>query len=88
MVYLDFDHSGQTKLNFIEFLFNDEKDENFLYARNHDISLPRDKAVSYRNDIPYLIPEIMRLYKLTDTEREGYQLDYDLAMEQMSTERK
>ena len=88
MFRLDFDHRGQKKLNFIEFLFNDERNENFLYARNHDISLPMDKAILYKNSIPYLSPEIVLLYKSTDIEREGYQLDYDLAIQAMSAEQK
>lgn len=88
MVRLDFNHGGQTKLNFIEFLFNDEKDGNFLYARNHDVSSPMDHAILHKNHIPYLAPEIVLLYKSTDTERKGYQLDYDLAMELMAPEQK
>jgi hypothetical protein len=51
---LDFDHKGQSKLNFIEFLFNNKKDDAFLYARNTEIKLPMSKAVLYADDIPYL----------------------------------
>jgi hypothetical protein len=86
MAWLDFDHKGQSKLNFIEFLFNDKYDDEFLYARNAEIKLPMSKAVLYSEDIPYLAPELVLLYKSTDTEREGYQLDYDSAITEMNAE--
>lgn len=88
MYYLDFDHSGQTKLNFIEFLFNNCNDKSFKYARNENITLPIAKAILTQNGIPYLAPELILLYKSTDTECEGYQLDYDFASDIMSTEQK
>ncbi|MDO8685319.1 MAG: GNAT family N-acetyltransferase [Clostridiales bacterium] len=88
MYYLDFDHSGQTKLDFIEFLFNNRSAEAFLYARNKNIILSISKAIMTRSGIPYLAPELILLYKSTDTEREGYQLDYDSAMTKMTAEQK
>lgn len=88
MYYLDFDHSGQTKLDFIEFLFNNRNADSFLYARNENITLPITKAILTQNGIPYLAPELILLYKSTDTEREGYQWDYDSAMAKMSAEQK
>lgn len=86
MYYIDFDHSGQTELDFVEFLFNHRSADSFLYARNKVISLSLDRAILYNNGIPYLAPELVLLYKSTDTEREGYQSDFDLAMEKMSEE--
>ena len=88
MFLVDFDSKGQEKLAFIEFLFNDKSDNSFLYARNHDVSLALSQAILSRRGIKYLAPEIVLLYKSTDTVREGYQLDYDLAMERMSPEQK
>ena len=88
MYYIDFDHRGQTKLDFIEFLFNNRSDEAFLYARNENIMLPISKAILTQNEIPYLTPELILLYKSTDTEREGYQFDYDSAISQMTTVQK
>jgi len=88
MFIVDFDPKGQDKLTFIEFLFNNKNNDRFLYARNHDISLPLSQAVLTRNGIKYLAPEMVLLYKSTDTEREGYQLDYDSAIQAMSSEQK
>lgn len=78
----------QSKLNFIEFLFNDRTDEHFLYARNHNIKRELNKSILYEDNIPYLAPEICLLYKSTDTERKGYQQDYDLSIQKMNTEQK
>jgi len=88
MFIVDFDQKGQDKLTFIEFLFNNTDNDRFLYARNHDVSLPLSQAILSRHEIKYLAPEMVLLYKSTDTEREGYQLDYDLAIQAMSAEQK
>jgi hypothetical protein len=83
---VDFHHIGQSQLNFIEFLFNDKTDSEFIYARNHNVKRKlRDAFLSYQG-MPYLAPEICLLYKSTDTEREGYQQDYQLASSRMSAE--
>ena len=82
--FLDFQHTGQTKLNYIEFLFNDKEDADLLYARNPAVRLPLSDAILYRDHLPYLAPEMCLLYKSTDTEREGYQSDYDHAVARMS----
>ena len=84
MFLVDFDSKGQEKLAFIEFLFNDKSDNYFLYARNHDVSLSLSQAILSRRGIKYLAPEIVLLYKSTDTVRKGYQLDYDMAMAAMT----
>jgi len=83
---IDFFHIGQSKLNFIEFLFNDKTDTELLYARNHTVKRKLEDAILFNNGIPYLAPEICLLYKSTDTEREGYQQDYDLAIRKMNKE--
>jgi hypothetical protein len=88
MFIVEFDLKGQDKLVFIEILFNSKENDRFLYARNHAVSRPLLQAVLTRNEIKYLAPEIVLLYKSTDTEREGYQIDYDMAMRIMSTEQK
>jgi hypothetical protein len=86
--YIDFQHIGQTKPDFIEFLFNDRTDTDFIYARNHDIRRTLDKAVLMNEGIPYLAPEICLLYKSTDISREGYQKDHDNAIGKMTEEQK
>ena len=46
------------------------------------------KAILCRDGIPYLAPELCLLYKSTDTEREGYRQDFELAYEKMDASRR
>ncbi len=85
---IEFFHIGQTKLNFVEILFNNKDETDFLYARNTEVKRKLSKAILHNNDIPYLAPELLLLYKSTDTEREGYQQDFDLAFCRMNEEQK
>jgi len=85
---IEFFHIGQTKLNFIEFLFNDRDEKYFLYARNKEIKRELNKAILHENDTPYLAPELLLLYKSNDIEHEGYQQDFELAFLKMSSEQK
>lgn len=51
-----------------------------FYARNDKVRQALSEAILYRENVPYLSPEMCLLYKSTDTEREGYQSDYDNAV--------
>ncbi len=73
--WMEFFHVGQTKLDYIEFLFNDKTPD-------------LEKAIRLADDIPYLAPEMILLYKSTDPDREGYQQDFELACKAMSDEQK
>ena len=85
---IDFTATVQTKLDYVEFLFNDKTSTDFLYARNHEIKRSLNRAILFACRIPYLAPEICLLYKSTDIEREGYQHDYDKAICRMSADQK
>ncbi len=89
---IDFSHEGLDKLNFIEFLFNDHDEDWFYYARNKEVRREMDKAILYRETqgtrIPYLAPELLCLYKSTDTEREGYGQDFELSYARMNQEQR
>ena len=71
-------------MNFAEFLFNDKDDTDLLYARNGAVRQALSDAILYNDNLPYLSPEMCLLYKSTDTEREGYQNDYDNAIANMN----
>ena len=86
--WMEFFHTGQTELDYIEFLFNDKTREAFEYARNREITLGLDRAVLNAGGIPYLAPELCLLYKSTDVEREGYQQDFELAWKTMDPSRR
>ncbi len=82
--WMEFFHVGQTKLDYIEFLFNDKSSTAFEYWRNREIRLELGKAILFSDGIPYLAPEMLLLYKSTDIDREGYQQDFELAYKAMS----
>lgn len=81
---VDFDNSEQIYLNYIEFLFNTRKDDDFLYARNNDIKMNLSNAILKLNNIPYLAPEIILLYKSTAADNSDYQLDFNNASKRMN----
>lgn len=82
--WIDFRHIGQSKLNYIEFLFNDRNDSEFIFGGNQAVRRELTDTVMYNQDVPFLAPEICLLYKSSETEREGYQQDYELAIHKMS----
>lgn len=86
--FINFDHKGQEKMNFIEFLFNDKTETHFLYARNENVKREINKAILFNDEISYLAPELILLYKSTDTERTENQADYDNAIQKMSQAQK
>ena len=86
--WLDFQHTGLSKLNYIEFLFNEKTEKEFVYVRDSRVKRVLDKAVLEKNGVPYLAPELCLLFKSTDIEREGYQQDYELTVERLSPEQR
>ena len=86
--YINFRNIGQTKLDFIEFLFNSRNDTDFIYARNNEIKRALDKAILKNEGIPYLAPEVCLLYKSTDITHEVNQKDFDKAIVKMTDEQK
>lgn len=54
----------QISLDFVEFLFNKKANSQFVYRRNHNISLPMSKSIILtKQKVPILAPEIVLLYK-------------------------
>ena len=58
-----FDNSEQIELDFIEFLFNNRFEGNFLYSKNNDIKIDINFCILYSENIPFLTPELVLLYK-------------------------
>lgn len=44
---MEFFHVGQTKLDYIEFLFNDKSATHFEYSRNREVILELEKAILF-----------------------------------------
>ncbi len=86
--WMEFFHVGQTRLDYIELLFNDKTKEAFEYARNREITREPEQAILISDGIPYLAPELCLLYKSTDMGRDGYQQDFELAWKKMDAYRR
>ena len=86
--WLDFQHTGLSKLNYIEFLFNEKTENEFVYVRDNRIKRKLESAILQKDGIPYLSPELCLVFKSTDIEREGYQQDFELAVDKLSQEQR
>jgi len=84
MFAVNFDGLEQTQLDFIEYLFNNRDDEHFIYARNHSIKREISKAILKTDDVLYLAPELVLLYKSNALNNPDYQYDFDISLPKMN----
>ena len=49
--------------DFIELAFDGRDDNDFILQDNPKVTLPLDKAILYKDSIPYLVPEAVLFYK-------------------------
>lgn len=84
----DIDDVEQKKLDYIEFLFNRRSEGEFVYSRNNAVRREIDKAILNREDIAYLAPELVLLYKSTDLSRDENKQDFEAMTPLLSDERK
>ena len=80
----EFFHIGMTAFNYLEFLFNDLDDNDFIFS--DDIRRPLCKAILHKGSIPFLAPEIVLLYKSADAGRCENALDFENATAHMDAE--
>ncbi len=74
--------------DFIELLFNEVDDTDFLFRRNALITLPIEKMIiSSASGIPILAPEIVLLYKSADAEDLFAASDFKNVIPTLSAER-
>jgi hypothetical protein len=73
----EIDHIEQNKLDYIEFLFNECIDNEFIYSRNNSIRYDLNKAILHKNGLKYFSPELVLLYKSTDLSREENIQDFN-----------
>ena len=79
MLYHQFFHTGMNGFHYLEFLFNSVCDNFLVLAQRKGLRRELSKSISYHNGIPYLAPEIVLLYKASDSENPAYQQDFDEA---------
>lgn len=76
MLYHQFFHTGINGFHYLEFLFNSESDGYLVLDQRNSLVRELSKAFLTRDGIPYLAPEIVLLYKASDSENPDYQLDF------------
>lgn len=86
--WFEFQHIGLSTLNYIEFLFNEKTEDEFVYVRDNRVKRELGKAILVKDGVTYLAPELCLLFKSTDIEREGYQQDFELAVDKLSQEQR
>jgi hypothetical protein len=84
----EIDHIEQRELDYMEFLFNKHTENKFIYSRNNEIQRDLDKALLQKNNIAYLSPELVLLYKSTDIQRKENRQDFNTVILNMSKESK
>ena len=75
--YHQFFHTGIRKLNYLEFLFNRAEKGEFLFDSGKGIRRKLTDSIRYRDEIPYLAPEIALLYKASRHEEEKNRWDFE-----------
>lgn len=88
LLYYEFFHTGIEKLNYLEFLFNTSSGGCFVFDSNPEIKRELSKAILYRNNIPYLAPEIVLLYKASRADEPAYALDFEQTYRHMDDEQR
>ncbi len=75
-------NSEQLNFDFVEIIFNAQKNGEFICAQDNEITRKLDKAILYNGDIPYIAPELILFFKSNHAYalREGYQKDFDITM--------
>ena len=76
--------TGIKALNYMEFLFHEEREGAYLLDDGQ--CRPLDKAYGSRDGIPYLAPELVLLYKAFQPERETNRRDYEAVFPELSEE--
>ena len=88
LLYHQFFHTGIKTFNYLEFLFNTTSDDYLVVNNKAGIKRELSKAILYRDEIPYLAPEIALLYKSSRPGNEEYQYDFEQTFPQMNDEQK
>jgi len=88
LFYHNFFHTGIKAFNYIEFLFNQTRGDQFLFDKKENIQRSLSKSILYNNTVAYLAPEIVLLYKASQAERADYHFDFEQTYPHLSDEQK
>ena len=88
LLWHEFFHTGIKEFNYLEFLFNTTNEDYFVFDKQQEIKREISKAILFNNDIPYLAPEIVLLYKSSRSENAEYHYDFEQTYSHMNAEQK
>ncbi|MBE5804176.1 MAG: hypothetical protein E7316_06660 [Clostridiales bacterium] len=88
LLYHEFLHGDAAPFNYIEFLFNQTYDNRFLFDAGKNIGRELSKAIVRRDDIPYLAPELVLMYKASSPDMDKNLFDFLQAYPLMNGEQK
>ena len=78
-------NNEQLHFDFIELIYNPQKEGKFLFSQNQSISRKMDKAMMVTTDnIPYMSPKLVLFCKSIYIDRDGYQRDFDTTVPLLS----
>jgi hypothetical protein len=78
----------QKDFDFIEVIFNPLIDGRLRITQFKSISRSLDKAILFRDNIPFMSPELIIFCKAMTADRSGYQLDFDITVPHLTNESK
>ncbi len=88
MLYHEFLHADAAPFNYIEFLFNQTNDINFVFDAERSIQRELSQAILKRDGIPYLAPELVLLHKASNPDMEKHLFDFQHTYPLMNDEQK
>ena len=88
LLWYEFFHTGIKELNYLEFLFNIANEEYFIFNKEQGIQRELSKAILFNDNIPFLAPEIVLLYKSSRSENREYHYDFEQTYPYMNDEQK
>jgi hypothetical protein len=81
--YHNFYDVGITKLNYMEFLFNDKLENIIIFDKKWDITKRIEEAFFEKNGLKYLAPEIIMYFKSYNLDNKN-QMDYDKIVDHLN----
>lgn len=82
----EFYHTGIEHLNYLEFLFNYEQENSFIFDQGRNLTREMQNAILYRNGCPYIAPELALLYKSARADHPENQYDYGITIPHLNDE--
>ena len=82
----EFIDTGITAFNYLEFLFNTSMGGNFIFDGAAGVYRNMSKAIMRKENVPYLSPELILLYKAGNSDRKWYQQDFEKTVVEMDDE--